>query len=87
MGKGKDWMGVWRKLELADEGCVALQGEALVSGSVPYANGHAQSPRKSSHHQERRRISDESVPRGRGCARPCCLFNVGTHFAFARPTL
>jgi hypothetical protein len=34
MGKGKGWMGVWRKLELADEGCVALQGEALAEAVV-----------------------------------------------------
>jgi len=33
-GEGKGWMGVWRKLELADENCVALQGEVFAEAVV-----------------------------------------------------
>jgi hypothetical protein len=34
MGKGKGWMDVWRKFELADEDCVALKGEAFAEAVV-----------------------------------------------------
>ncbi|KIJ96914.1 hypothetical protein K443DRAFT_681928, partial [Laccaria amethystina LaAM-08-1] len=37
MGKGKGWMDVWRKFELADEDCVALKGEAFAE---PVAASH-----------------------------------------------
>jgi hypothetical protein len=60
MEKGDGWMGVWRKLELANEGCEALQGEAFASceenrqwrkGKNPVAASHMRmvSPEKIHH--------------------------------------
>lgn len=55
--------GGFNKLQLADEACVGLQGEALASGTVPYGNGHTQTPRNDPHTIKSNAVHLMEVPR------------------------